>query len=99
MATKTTKKTRTSPVSKTATRKTTTKSNRSQKPENKTDLVIRMLRRREGASLPEIVEATGWLEHSCRALLSATISKKHGLPLVKSKRSGQPTRYHIAALR
>jgi hypothetical protein len=65
----------------------------------KTDHVISMLRRKEGASLAEIVDALGWKEHSVRALLSATIAKGRELPLAKTKAPDGPTRYHIAAIR
>ena len=57
-----------------------------------------MLRGRNGASLAEIMEAIGWQEHSVRALLSATIGKKLGMPLVRTRENGE-TRYHIAALK
>ena len=65
----------------------------------KTDYVISLLRRKDGASLAEIVDAIGWKEHSVRALLSATIAKGRELPLAKSRGPGQPTRYYIAAIR
>ena len=58
-----------------------------------------MLRRKDGASLAEIMEAIGWKEHSVRALLTATIAKGRGLPLVKGKAPGGPTRYYIAPIR
>ena len=64
----------------------------------KTDYVISLLRRKDGASLAEIVEAIGWKEHSVRALLTATITKGRGLPLIKSQAPGEGTRYHIAVL-
>ena len=65
----------------------------------KTDHVISMLRRKDGASVAEIVEALGWKEHSVRALLSATIAKARELPLTKTQEPGGPTRYHIAAIK
>jgi fatty acid/phospholipid biosynthesis enzyme len=65
----------------------------------KTEHVIGMLRRKDGASLAEIMDVLGWKEHSVRALLTATIAKGKGLPLVKSRAPGEPTRYHIAAIR
>jgi hypothetical protein len=65
----------------------------------KTDYVISLLRRKDGASLAEIMEAIGWKEHSVRALLTATIAKGRELPLVKSRAPGGPTRYHIASIR
>ncbi len=65
----------------------------------KTDYVISLLRRKDGASLAEIVEALGWKPHSVRALLSAGIAKNRELPLTKTQEPGGPTRYHIAAIR
>jgi len=66
--------------------------------ETRVSVAIRLLRRRNGASLAEIMEAIGWQEHSVRALLSATIVKKLGMPLVRARENGQ-TRYHLAALK
>ena len=65
----------------------------------KTEHTIDMLRRKDGASLAEIMDALGWQEHSVRALLSATIAKKMNLPLIKSKSPGEPTRYYVAPIR
>ena len=65
----------------------------------KTEHTIDMLRRKEGASLAEIMDALGWQEHSVRALLSATIGKKMKLPLLKGKAPGEETRYYIAPIR
>ena len=67
--------------------------------ETKTEIAVRMLRGRDGASLAELMEALGWLQHSVRALLSARIGKGLKLPLVKTRRPGEETRYHIGALR
>ncbi len=96
----TSKKTPTTRPGKTAARK----SNRSNiKPAvphgTKTDYVIGLLRRKDGASLAEIVEALGWKEHSVRALLSAGIAKNRELPLTKTQEPGGATRYHIAAIK
>jgi len=66
--------------------------------ESKTTHVIQMLRRKDGASIAEIMTAIGWKEPSVRALLTATIAKGRGLPLVKWRAPGEPTRYYIAAI-
>jgi hypothetical protein len=66
--------------------------------ETRASVAIRLLRGRNGATVAEIMEAIGWQEHSVRALLSATIGKKMGLPLVRTREKGE-TRYHIAALK
>ena len=65
----------------------------------KTEHTVSMLRRKDGASLAEIMDALGWQEHSVRALLSAAIAKKMNLPLIKGKAPGQETRYYIAPIR
>ena len=93
MATKTTKPTRSA---KAATNKSNVAS--ASTSETRVSIAIRLLRGRNGASLAEIMEAIGWQEHSVRALLSATVAKKMGLPLVRTRENGV-TRYHIAALK
>jgi hypothetical protein len=67
--------------------------------ESKTTHVIQMLRRKDGASIAEIMQAIGWKEPSVRALLTATIAKGHKLPLVKGRAPGEATRYYVAAIR
>ena len=56
--------------------------------------VVALLERPEGATLAELVEATGWLPHTTRAAL--TRLKKKGHLIAKDKR-GDVTCYHIAA--
>ena len=55
--------------------------------------VIALLDRAEGATLAEMVEATGWLPHTTRAALTGL--KKKGHTITKDKR-GDVTCYHIA---
>ena len=97
MAKKTTTKTSRPSRTTKATPKTRNTSNI--RTETKTEIAVRMLRGRDGASLTELMEALGWLQHSVRALLSARIAKELKLPLVKNRRSGEETRYHISPLR
>jgi hypothetical protein len=54
--------------------------------------VITLLRRGEGATLAELVEATGWQSHTTRAALTGL--KKKGHVIAKSKR-GDVTCYRI----
>ena len=54
----------------------------------KTELVISLLNRRSGATLKEIMAATGWQAHSVRGLISAQISRKLGLRVESFKRQG-----------
>ena len=55
---------------------------------SKQDAVIAMLRRPEGATVDEVVRATGWQRHTVRGVFSGTLKKKLGLSLgsVKEER-------------
>jgi hypothetical protein len=55
--------------------------------------VITLLERTEGATLAEMVEATGWLPHTTRAALTGL--KKKGHTVTKDKRD-EVTCYRIA---
>jgi len=56
-------------------------------PTHKLAIVITLLRRPEGASIEELVKATGWQAHSVRALISRAVKKKQVLA-VTSEKSG-----------
>lgn len=58
--------------------------------------IIEMLQREEGASLQQLMEATGWQMHTTRAVLSRTIQKDLGIPLTSEKTSGGDRIYRIA---
>jgi hypothetical protein len=60
-------------------------------------LVLALLQRQEGASLAELVEATGWLAHTTRAAL--TRLRQSGHELQKDKRDTGETAYRVAAPR
>ena len=55
----------------------------------KTEKVIALLRRPEGATLKALVTATGWQPHSVRGFISAQISKRMGLRVKSFTREGQ----------
>lgn len=61
---------------------------------SKQDLVTSLLRRKQGALLTEMVEATGWLPHTVRAALTGLRKKGHN---VASVRFDKVTCYSIAA--
>jgi len=52
---------------------------------SKQDGVIAMLRRPEGATVDEVVSATGWQRHTVRGVFSGTLKKKLGLTLAAAK--------------
>lgn len=59
--------------------------------------IIALIQRREGASIAEIVEATGWLAHSARGLISGGLKKKLNLPITSEKVAGRGTVYKLDA--
>lgn len=59
--------------------------------------IIALLQRPEGASIGEIVEATGWLSHSARGLISGGLKKKLNLPITAEKVAGRGTVYKLEA--
>jgi hypothetical protein len=69
-----------------------------QQPKTKQETVLDLLRRAKGASIAELVTATGWQAHSVRGFLSGTVSKKLQMPLVSEKGEDGIRRYHIAAV-
>ena len=52
---------------------------------SKQDAVIAILRRPEGATVDEVVGATGWQRHTVRGVFSGTVKKKLGLTLASAK--------------
>ena len=64
------------------------------KPASKISMVADLLRRKGGATLAELIAATGWLPHTTRAALTGLRKKGHGVE--RSTRNGVTT-YSIAA--
>ena len=58
-------------------------------------LVVDLLRRKEGATIAEVVKATGWQPHSVRGAISGSLKKKLGLPVVSDKVEGRGRVYRI----
>ncbi len=63
------------------------------RPGTKQALLIDLLKRRKGATIEEIVEATGWQAHSVRGAISGALKKKLGLA-VTSERVGDRGRVY-----
>lgn len=64
---------------------------------SKSEQVLKLLRRKKGASLAEMQEATGWQAHSVRGFLSGTVKKRMGLPLQSEQSEKGGRRYLIVA--
>jgi hypothetical protein len=65
----------------------------------KHDRVLTLLSRRNGTTIPEMMEATGWQQHSVRGFLAGTVKKKLGFTLTSSKTEGELRRYRIETKR
>lgn len=63
--------------------------------ETKSDQVVQQLRTEGGATIAEIMAATGWQAHSVRGFFSAVVRKKLGLDLVSSVGEDGTRRYRI----
>ena len=57
--------------------------------------VIALLEKSTGATLAELMNATGWQAHSVRGFLSGTLRKKMGLKVKSVKRDGGERVYSI----
>jgi hypothetical protein len=61
----------------------------------KTADVLSLLQKSKGATLVELMKATGWQAHSVRGFLSGTLRKKMGLKLQSAKRGDGERVYSI----
>jgi hypothetical protein len=59
--------------------------------------IITLLQRPEGATIAEIVLATGWQAHSARGMISGALKKKLGLPVTSKKVDGRGTVHRLNA--
>lgn len=59
--------------------------------------IVGLLRHKDGATLPDMIEASGWQAHSVRGFLSGTLKKKHGLMVESETGQDGLRRYRIAA--
>jgi hypothetical protein len=64
---------------------------------SKLDRMVALLSRPEGASLAELIAATGWQAHSVRGALAGSLKKKGHA--ISSEKLGGERRYRIGAAR
>jgi hypothetical protein len=96
MSTKTKKSKKTTKSTKTANAKRAAKPN-GVRSDSKTAKVVDLLKRANGVTLEELVDATGWKANSVRGFISGTIGKKMGLKVDSTKGENGKRKYQIAS--
>jgi hypothetical protein len=64
---------------------------------SKTAKVVDLLKRPDGATLKEVMKATGWQPHSVRGFISGTLGKKMGLTVISTKVEDGERTYSLKA--
>jgi hypothetical protein len=64
--------------------------------ETKTDQLVAMLRRPEGATVKQLISLLGWRAHTIRAVISAGLRKSKGLVVTITKGANGEGIYRIA---
>jgi hypothetical protein len=59
--------------------------------------MIEMLKRPDGATLNQLIEATGWQAHTVRGAMAGALKKKLGLAITSDKATGQERTYRISS--
>jgi hypothetical protein len=72
------------------------KSRQGPRESTKEALLIEMLRRPEGATIAQIMAATGWQAHTCRGAFAGALKRKRGLTVTSEKRERGERIYRIA---
>ena len=74
------------------------KATKSRKPTeiSKSAQIINLLKRANGASIPELVKVTTWQAHSVRGFMSGALKTKRGLLITSEQTEGKDRRYKIA---
>jgi hypothetical protein len=62
---------------------------------SKTAKVLDLLKRPGGATMKELMKATGWMPHSLRGFLSGTVRKKMGLAVTSTKAEDGERSYSV----
>ena len=63
---------------------------------SKSDLVLRALQRKSGATMEELSKLTGWQAQSVRGFLSGTVRKKLGREVIRLTDAKGVARYSIS---
>ena len=58
-------------------------------------ILVKMLKRRGGATIDQMTAKTGWQPHSVRGAISGTLKKKLGLDVTSTKVEGRGRVYQI----
>ena len=74
--------------------KSTTKATKAN-PVPKSGQIVSLLQRQNGASIAELMKATGWQAHSVRGFISGTLKRKQGLVVNSAVEEGKDRRYVI----
>src|SRR5215475_9555425 len=61
----------------------------------KKEIVLELLRRKDGATIADIANATQWQNHSIRGFISGSVSKKMGLAVESMKNDAGQRTYRI----
>ncbi|MTI13016.1 DUF3489 domain-containing protein [Sansalvadorimonas verongulae] len=67
------------------------------RPGSKLDQVIKLLTRKEGATIAQMMDQTGWQQHTVRGTLAGALKKRLGLTIESDKQEGQDRVYRITA--
>ena len=81
--------------SKRVARKATRTKPRTARPGSKTSKILNLLQRPNGASVAELVKATGWQPHSVRGFLSGVLKKKMALKIRSAARDNGDRAYRL----
>ena len=73
----------------------TTQQSRTTRGGTKQAVLIELLSRAEGATLPQMTEATGWQVHTVRGAMAGALKKKLGLEITSEKQTGTDRVYRI----
>lgn len=67
-------------------------------PTGKLGEIIRLLQRNRGATINDMVDATGWQAHSVRGAISGPLKKRHGLAITASTDESRGRVYRLGKI-